>query len=436
MKQKLFVLSMDAMVREDIAYLETKPNFQKIMAKRAEVEGVCSVYPASTYPAHTTLMTGCYPGKHGVYSNFPLRPVPDGIAHWPLYAKSVFAEDIFAAAKRAGWTTAAVYWPITGCNPNIDHIINEYFFYYPDEMKEPEKAFAQQGADAVALQAVRENAHLLPTTRGSQELMPTSVFDPFIMGCTCSLIRNAQPDLLMVHNCYPDSHRHRYGTFSEQIKAALDMTDQWLGDVVAAMEAAGVYEQTNFVILSDHGQMDYARIVRMNVLLKQGGFMDIAPNDTLYDWQAYAQSNGKSTTIHLIDNTNQVLYQRVYAYLLQLQAEEKYGIEKVFTMDELKQRYGQGGPFSFMVEADTDTTFTGGWKGEPVVEPEPGTRHGTHGHMPEKGPQPVFLAHGPAFAEGAVLKSAKLVDVAPTLAAIMGQAMPEADGQVLQALLK
>ena len=66
MKQKLFVFSMDAMVHEDVAYMEQKPNFQKIMGKRAEVERVCSVYPASTYPAHTTLMTGCYPGKHRV----------------------------------------------------------------------------------------------------------------------------------------------------------------------------------------------------------------------------------------------------------------------------------------------------------------------------------------------------------------------------------
>lgn len=30
MQQKLFVLSMDAMVREDIAYLEIKPNFKKL----------------------------------------------------------------------------------------------------------------------------------------------------------------------------------------------------------------------------------------------------------------------------------------------------------------------------------------------------------------------------------------------------------------------
>ena len=33
MKQKFFVLSMDAMVHEDVAYMETKPNFKKIMEK-------------------------------------------------------------------------------------------------------------------------------------------------------------------------------------------------------------------------------------------------------------------------------------------------------------------------------------------------------------------------------------------------------------------
>ena len=133
MKKKLFVLSMDAMVREDVAYIANKPNFQKVLGKRAEVEGVCSVYPASTYPAHTTLVTGCNPGKHGVYSNFPLSTVSDGIAHWPLSVNSVFVEDLFAAAKRADLTTAAVFWPITANNPNIDHVINEYFFYYPNE---------------------------------------------------------------------------------------------------------------------------------------------------------------------------------------------------------------------------------------------------------------------------------------------------------------
>ena len=69
MKQKLFILSMDAMVHEDVAYMMQKPNFARIMAKRAEVEKVCTVYPSMTYPAHTAIITGCRPGKHGIFNN-------------------------------------------------------------------------------------------------------------------------------------------------------------------------------------------------------------------------------------------------------------------------------------------------------------------------------------------------------------------------------
>jgi predicted AlkP superfamily pyrophosphatase or phosphodiesterase len=46
------------------------------------------------------------------------------------------------------------------------------------------------------------------------------------------------------------------------------------------------------------------------------------------------------------------------------------------------------------------------------------------------------MAHGPDFKDGAYLKNAKTVDIAPTLAAVLGQTMPEADGRVLTELLK
>ena len=35
MKRKLFVFSIDAMVREDVAYMMTKPNFSMIMTNMA-----------------------------------------------------------------------------------------------------------------------------------------------------------------------------------------------------------------------------------------------------------------------------------------------------------------------------------------------------------------------------------------------------------------
>lgn len=437
MKEKLFVLSVDAMVHEDVEYMLKKPNFSKIMDKRAEVEKVCTIYPSITYPAHTSIFTGCRPGKHGIYNNTPINTDKNGVSHWYLYSKSVQVEDLFAAAKRAGCSTAAVYWPITGQNPNIDHIIDEYFFYYQNEGVE--EAFARLGADEAALQAVRENLHRLPTTRGGGELEITSTFDNFLMGCACSLIRNQQPDVLLVHNCYLDTCRHRYGVFNKKVEECLDRMDEWLGEVLQAMVDAGIYGDTNFVILSDHGQMDFTRRIKLNVLLERGGFLDIAPDGTLYDWQAYAQSNGMSATVHLRDNTNHVLCQRVYNYLKQLAAEGVWGFEKVFTVEEVRERYGTYGPFSFMVETDGYTTFSEDWH-EPVVSAVDITDYrlgnATHGYEPEKGPQPVFLGRGPAFKEGAVLSNAQIIDEAPTLARILGQEMPQAEGRCLEELLR
>ena len=432
MAKKLFVLSMDAMVREDIAYLETKPNFQKIMNKRAEVDKVLTVYPASTYPAHSTLMTGAYPAKHGVFSNHPLRAITDGIPHWPTEYTWVYAEDIFAAAKRAGCTTASVFWPITANNPNVDYIINEYFFYYPKEGDRVEEVFAAQGANEEALKAVRENIRHFP--REVAGMAPVADrFDDFLMGCACSLIRNVQPDVILVHNCLLDGYRHKKGVFSDIIPQGLDKTDQWLGDVIAAMEDAGVYEDTNFIILSDHGHLNVTRRVNMNALFREAGLLEVAPNDTVYNWQAYAQTNGVSTTVHLIDNTNQKLYNKVYAYLKQLQDSGKYGIQKIYTKDELLEKYGQSGPYSFMVEGEEGVSFGNAYNCESVTEIP---LRGTHGHMPEKGAQPVFMAHGPDFKEDAYLSDAKLVDIAPTLAAVLGQTLADADGRVLTELLR
>lgn len=432
MKKKLFVLSMDAMVREDVEVMLNKPNFRRIMEKRAEVDKVCTVYPASTYPAHTSLMTGCYPKKHGVYANFPVSTWQDGISHWPLYHTSVFCQDIFAVAKAAGLTTASVFWPITGCNPNIDHVINEYFFYYPQQRDQVEETFAQQGADQVALQAVRENMHLFPGPEPGQTTID-GLFDHFIMGCTCSLIRNASPDLLMVHNCLLDTYRHKCGVFGPLIPGVLDQMDLWLGDVIAVMEDAGVYEHTDFVILSDHGQREYTKRVNINALLREGGFLQVAPDGTLYEWQAFGQSNGHSITIYLRDHSNQKLYDRVYTYLKALQETGEYGIEKIFTLPELEAQYGQKGPYSFMLEAAEGYGFSAKFTGD-AFGPE--KLYCGHGYQPEKGPQPIFMAHGPSFRDGAVVARTNIVDIAPTLAATFGQTLSDADGKVLETLLK
>jgi hypothetical protein len=46
------------------------------------------------------------------------------------------------------------------------------------------------------------------------------------------------------------------------------------------------------------------------------------------------------------------------------------------------------------------------------------------------------MAHDPDFKENVSIPNAKLVDIAPTLAKILGQELPEAEGRCLTELLK
>ena len=106
---------------------------------------------------------------------------------------------------------------------------------------------------------------------------------------------------------------------------------------------------------------------------------------------------------------------------------------------QAREKYGTYGPFSFMIATDGKTAVSEAWTADAVEILGADEQHpvgATHGHEPELGPQPVFLARGPAFKDGAVLPNAKLVDIAPTLAKVLGQELPEAEGRCLDELLR
>ena len=441
MKKKLFVLSIDAMVREDVEYMMTKPNFSKLMDKRAEVTEACTVYPALTYPAHTSLLTGCRPGKTGIYTNQPLKTYKDAYSHFYMEHKDIKVEDFFAIAKRAGCSTACCYWPVTANNPNIDCLITEYYFYLA-KYETVEEAFARYGSNEAALKIVREHEHLIPEDVRTCNLKGSGPkarfkFDDFINACTVSMIRDQKPDVMFAHCIYLDTLRHGYGLFSQETKEAMDKIDEYLGDIIQAMKDIGTYEDTNFVIVSDHGQLDFERYVKLNALLQKGGFIDLAPDGSVYNWSAFSKTSGFSTAVFLADPTDKKKEKEVYEYLLKLKDEGIWGIEEVLPADEVRERWGTYGMFSFIVEAESDTCFADGWEGQisQTIYEVPGYK-AKHGYQPEKGPQPIILATGPDFKEGAVIPHAYTIDLVPTLAAIYGQEAPEAEGKCLRELLK
>ena len=69
MKKRLLVISADAMVDEDLEYLSALPNFKKYLSGGVKVKRVRSIYPTLTYPAHVSILTGCFPNKTGIVNN-------------------------------------------------------------------------------------------------------------------------------------------------------------------------------------------------------------------------------------------------------------------------------------------------------------------------------------------------------------------------------
>ena len=430
-KRHVVVVSVDALVYEDLETLSKLYALAPRWDRMARVDRVRSIYPTITYPCHSTMMTGVYPDRHHIVNNE--APIL-GVEHclWQHFRSSVKAPSIFDAAKKAGLTTAAVFWPVTGKDPAIDYLVDEY---WPQHGEDSVTAFRDSGSsEEVIEKIVKPNLKYL---EGKHRKHPYA--DAFVMNCAADMLRNFRPDLLMVHPANVDSARHASGLFTPAVTNALYDTNLWLEELFKAAEDAGIYEDTNFFIVSDHGQIEIRRSVALNALLAEEGLLDVAPDGTLKDWTAFAKSGGTSALVYLKDPADQVAWNKTKIALEKLRDSEVCGIGEILTEAEARERYHLGGDFAFVIETDGWTSFSTSWL-KPVQKPLDNSDYrfgrATHGHEPEKGPQPTLMAFGPDIQPGAHLDTARLVDEAPTFAHALGLTMPDTDGHCLTELFR
>lgn len=429
--KKLIVLSADALVSEDLEYLASLPNFKKYLAGGCRVNKVKSVYPTITYPCHTTMITGVYPGKHRVTGNFELHPGQVSDLPWMWDHKyNKWKEDIFTEAKKAGYTTAAVFWPVTGNHPCIDYLIDEYWEQSSEDT--PCKAFERMGSKAEMLEIIDRHA------KGEVEPVHPRL-DAFIINCAADIIRQYKPDILFVHPANIDAARHKCGLFNKYVLEAIEETDNYIGQLMEAAKEAGMTGEVNLVLTSDHGQMEIKRAVNLNVILAEYGLIRTGEDGSLEDWDAWCMSGGMSAMVYLKNPEDGQTYGRTYGLLKSLAEEGVFGISRVFTREEAAREEQLDGDFSFVLESDDFTSFGDRYTRPLATKLGAGDYrlgYATHGYLPQKGPQPVFLAKGPDFRENTVLDQARLIDEAPTFAKLLGIELKAADGNALDVLLR
>lgn len=439
MNKRILVFSVDAMISEDIEYLRQKPNFQKYLAGGSQVRTIRTIYPSVTYPAHVSMMTGCYPDKTGVCSNFAFTTNSKEDT-WLWFNDNVKCGDIFNAAKKAGYSTGAVFWTVTAGHPDIDYNITEYWMPKKDDTLR--SSFERAGANEACLEIIEKNEKLLPESyklTGRKNFMIHPQVDDFLIANCCDIIRQYAPEVMFVHNGNMDNARHKNGAMADCLPAELDLVDGWIGDIGRALEDAGVLDRTDFFLVSDHGQRDIKRTIKPNVYLADHGFIQLNEKGRPVSWKAYCLSNAMSSMVFLKDPDDKETYDAVYKLLRDMCEEGIYGFSKVFTRQEVEQMEHLSGDFSFVIESDGYTSFSDSCK-RPVIQPIDLTdfRFGaaTHGYLPDLGPQPTLVAKGPHIKEGVVIQRRPIVDEAPTYAKILGVELPDAQGTAIDEILK
>ena len=220
---------------------------------------------------------------------------------------------------------------------------------------------------------------------------------------------------------------------------ARENLDRYIGELMQACEDAGVAEETNLFLTSDHGQRDICRAINLNVKLADAGLIDLNEKGEVTDWRAFCFSNAMSTLVCLKNPEDEALKAEVYQVLRDLQEEGVFGIGRIFTAEEAREEENLWGDFSFVIESDGYTSF-----GDKAVRPlvqnfdisDYRFGRAAHGYIPDLGPQPLFLGKGPDIAENVVLDHGNIVDEGPTFAKLLGLEMKEADGKPIDQFLK
>jgi predicted AlkP superfamily pyrophosphatase or phosphodiesterase len=401
------------------------PTLRALAAAGCRADSMKAANPTVTWPNHTTLVTGDFPGRHGVVGNNyfnratskPVQLISD-----PTFDKDqiVKVPTIYDLAKAAGLRTAAIRWPASRNAKTLDWTFPDvatnkllHESTTPGLMEECQKAGVW--ADGVPQESGKTTVD-----------MATNVFD--------FVVHTHRPNLALLHIIDVDHTEHLYGPKSPQAYAAVKGADQFVHEVWDELQRDYPGKAT-LLVVSDHGFSRIDHLLMPYVVLQQAGVVQVK-GTRVVGGSVRIIVQGGSAMIYVMDEANRKpIVDQVTKIFTGMQ-----GVEKVIGPDEMKS-YGVASVQDDPHEPDMILFADEGWAfGDtaagalPVFEkPE---RKGTHGHdadLPDL--HATFVAWGVGVKTGARLGEIQNTDVAPTIAQLLGIDMPNVDGHPLAAML-
>jgi len=396
--RKAVLVSLDAFFDADFQFLSPEGGLNRIIREGSFCRQVKTVFPALTYPAHVTLITGCDPKDTGIGQNQPFQPdKKSGERIWYWERKNIAVPTLFDAVKGAGGKNCSILWPVCCKNPAANWLFPEV---HPLPGENIVLKTLRYGSPLFILDSERRFGSL---RHGISE----PELSNYATAIATRVIRKRRPDLTAVHLIDLDEMRHHHGTFSEQAKAAIARNEKRLNDFFAALTETPGMEDALLIAVSDHGQSDISRTVNLTEMLEKAGL----------NQDFGVQSNGESA--YFFAKTENANLSRAQKTLQPLT--KNYGILKWYTREDLDRMNAVDGP-AFACEADREVVFSDGLD---LNKREKATHGFGPGHRAENC---LFAVWGKGIRPNFELPAMPMRDVAPTIAALMGIPFPSARG--------
>ena len=178
----------------------TIPNLRALVRDGASATSVRGVLPTSTYPSHTTIVTGVTPAKHGIVDNKPFGGAVRDLDIWISYAEDIRVPTLWDAASQGGYVVGSVSWPVTVGATTIAFNIPEFNLTRTAEDVKITRSIATPGLMA----GLAERAGPYTTDVGD-----STKRDWARTRYALEMIRQKRTRFLTLHLAAPDSHPAR-----------------------------------------------------------------------------------------------------------------------------------------------------------------------------------------------------------------------------------
>jgi predicted AlkP superfamily pyrophosphatase or phosphodiesterase len=379
-KPYVLLISFDGF-RNDYVDTFDLPNFKKFIHEGASAEGLIPSFPSKTFPNHYTIVTGLYPGHHGLVDNSfydpqKKKPYTMKLREAVLDPDYYGGTPLWVLAKQQGIKTASYFW--VGSELKQDSLHPDYYYNYNQSVPFEERA------------------------------------DQVIKWLT--LPESERPHLITLYFSSPDSESHTYGPFAEETKRAVVKLDSLFGSLLNRLAETKL--PIDVIVVSDHG---------MKALTET--------SETFIELDGLVQTSGESVVVvnggtqaHIYTSSS---FKRDSLFsVLQLTAKD-YNIYKRSDFPA-RWHYNHERSGDLLIVAQPGKYIMSGnpksWRQNSL----PGKTFGVHGYDPSevKDMHGVLYARGPHFKKGARISAVENIHVYPLICEILQLTPPKIDGRL------